>query len=188
MNMRRPAMIAIVELHATTSGHGLRKPQFNSNANLQSERPVFRLTHRSIKHRHQQPAPQRPRWRRLRVAGEATPDAVTPSAAALGTRRSWRDFTRKPSNHRLAGSTNSWYARNASLRVAASRPERSCPGSLQQIRQCCDHENHIGARSHPDLWAAPCGAAERAPCCERGGEDRIRPTISAPGRNFRKML
>ena len=32
-------MIAIVELHATTSGHGLRKPQFNSNANLQSERP-----------------------------------------------------------------------------------------------------------------------------------------------------
>ena len=48
MNMRRPAMIAIVELHATTSGHGLRKPQFNSNANLQSERPVFRLTHRSI--------------------------------------------------------------------------------------------------------------------------------------------
>jgi hypothetical protein len=40
-------MIAIVELHATTSGHGLRKPQFNSNANLQSERPVFRLTHRS---------------------------------------------------------------------------------------------------------------------------------------------
>ena len=181
-------MIAIVELHATTSGHGLRKPQFNSNANLQSERPVFRLTHRSIKHRHQQPAPQRPRWRRLRVAGEATPDAVTPSAAALGTRRSWRDFTRKPSNHRLAGSTNSWYARNASLRVAASRPERSCPGSLQQIRQCCDHENHIGARSHPDLWAAPCGAAERAPCCERGGEDRIRPTISALERNFRKML
>src|SRR5262249_16759732 len=103
MNMRRPAMIAIVELHATTPGHGLRKPQFNSNANLQSERPVFRLTHRSIKHRHQQPAPQRPRWRRLRVAGEATSDAVTPSAAALGTRRSWRDFTRKPSNHRLAG-------------------------------------------------------------------------------------
>jgi hypothetical protein len=27
-------MIAIVELHATTSGHGLRKPQSDSNANL----------------------------------------------------------------------------------------------------------------------------------------------------------
>ena len=25
--------------------------------------------------------------------------------------------------------------------------QRSCPGSLQQIRQCCDHENDIGARS-----------------------------------------
>src|SRR5215471_2594100 len=123
MNMRRPAMIAIVELHATTSGHGLRKPQFNSNANLQSERPVFRLTHRSIKHRHQQPAPQRPRWRRLRVAGEATPDAVTPFCGSAGNtkelERFYEEAVKSPS---IAGSTNSWYARNASLRVAASRP------------------------------------------------------------------
>ena len=53
--------------------------------------------------------------------------------------------------------------RLVACRSIATR-QRSCPGSLQQIRQCCDHENHIGARSHPDLWAAPCGAAERAPC------------------------
>src|SRR5215471_2594101 len=72
--------------------------------------------------------------------------------------------------------------RLVACRSIATR-QRSCPGSLQQIRQCCDHENHIGARSHPDLWATPCGAAERAPCCERGGEDRIRPTISAPGQH-----
>jgi hypothetical protein len=37
-------MIAIVELHVTTSGYGLRKPQSDSNASL------YRvcLTHRSI--------------------------------------------------------------------------------------------------------------------------------------------
>src|SRR5262249_57963007 len=56
-------MIAIVELHATTSGHGLRKPQSDSNANL------YRVSHSSVnKHRHQ----QRPRWHRPRVAGEVT--------------------------------------------------------------------------------------------------------------------
>jgi len=34
MNMKRPAMIAIVELHATTPGHGLRKVQSDSNADF----------------------------------------------------------------------------------------------------------------------------------------------------------
>jgi len=33
MNMRRAAMIVIVELHATTPGHVPRKPQSERNAN-----------------------------------------------------------------------------------------------------------------------------------------------------------
>ena len=177
-------MIAIVELHATTSGHGLRKPQFNSNANLQSERPVFRLTHRSIniatssQHPSGHDAPTRvSRARHYPFCGSA--------GNTKELERFYEEAVKSPSSR-----FNEFLVRAQRLvacRSIATR-QRSCPGSLQQIRQCCDHENHIGARSHPDLWAAPCGAAERAPCCERGGEDRIRPTISALGRNFRKML
>src|SRR5262249_27675795 len=54
--------------------------------------------------------------------------------------------------------------------------QRPRPCGLQQLRQHDDHRREIGTRGRIDLWAAPCGATERAPCCERDGEDRTRPT------------
>src|SRR5262245_22263517 len=165
-------MIAIVELHATTPGHGLRKPQFNSNANLQSERPVF---HSSV-NKTSPPAASTPAATMAPTAcrGRGNTRCGYPFCGSAGNTKELERFYEEAIKS-LSSRFNEFLVRAQRLvacRSIATR-QRSCPGSLQQIRQCCDHENHIGARSHPELWAASCGAAERAPCCERGGEDRI---------------
>src|SRR5262245_18349744 len=67
------------------------------------------------------------------------------------------------------------------------RTGRFCYGDRLTIADICLVAHLTSAKllcDSPDYR----GATERAPCCERGGEDRTRPTISAPGRNFRKML
>src|SRR5262249_42764148 len=123
MNMRRAAMILIVELHATTTG--------SASLNLTAT-PTYRARARSF----------------------YKEDVESPCSR-------FNEFLVRA--QRLVGrSPTPW-----------QRPRACC---FQQLRQHDDHRREMGTRGHIDLWTGRREATERAPCCERDGEDRTRPT------------